>query len=97
MSSAILNEKIVIEQDISMQLSPNSKRIIIQKKNRRITAPISVLRTAMENKSLLDEGETLSIDSSWQINVEDWAGLDYVCFHKLDDDMIRIRYVHNLL
>ena len=86
-----INEKMEIEADLHIQLTPNKKRIYIHKKNRRVIASISVLRSAKENRKSLDDGETISYDTFWQMNVEDWNGIDYVCFHRLGEDMIRIK------
>lgn len=87
--------KIEIEQDLSIQFSPNKKRVVLQKRNgktnavRRVTAPISVLRVALDNRDILDDGEAVSFDNNWQIGVEDYAGQDYVCFHKHDSEGVR--------
>ena len=82
-------EKVEIEQDLSIQLSPNKKRAVIYKNKRKVTTPISILRVAVENESMLDGGQTLSYES-WQVNIDDWQGEDYVCFHKFDDANVRV-------
>lgn len=83
------SEKVEIEQDLKIQLSPNKKRAILFKNKRKVTAPISILKVAVENKAMLDNGQTLSYEN-WQLNVDDWAGIDYICFHKFDDLNVRV-------
>lgn len=79
------NNKVEIETELHIELSPNKKRVILQKKNRRITAPISILRIALENKVALDNGQTYNLDNVWNLNVDDWSGVDYICFHKFNE------------
>lgn len=87
--------KIEIEQDLSIQFSANKKRITLQKRNgktnavRRVSAPISVLKLALSEREVLEEGETIPYEINWQIGVEDYAGVDYVCFHKQDSEGVR--------
>lgn len=79
------NTKIEIEEDLSILLSPNKKRVVILKKKRRIYAAITLLKIASENRENLDAGENITYDFNWSMKVEDWSGEDYVCFQKLDE------------
>lgn len=87
-----MEEYIIIDDNISLRFSPNKKRVILKKKQgRRITTPISILKIAVENKIVLDAGEIVNHDTSWNIKIADWAGIDYVCFEKLADDSTRAK------